>query len=116
MTSDRLRQRVADVAAGAGLRSPKVMVVEKAGALNAVVGGVGRQKIVVFGPGLAEATDSETARPATGVEDEAVAIAAHEVAHVRYGDVWLRIVTGTAQVGLTLGVLILAGNSQALLR
>jgi Zn-dependent protease with chaperone function len=116
VTSDRLRQRVADAAAGAGLRSPKILVVEKAGPLNATVGGVGRQKIVVFGPGLAEATDTETARPATGVEDEAVAIATHEVAHVRYGDAWLRIVTGTAQVGLTLGVLVLAGGSQGLLR
>ncbi|WP_199515904.1 M48 family metalloprotease [Nucisporomicrobium flavum] len=115
VTSDRLRQRVAAAAAGAGLRSPQILVVEKPGPLNAVVGGVGRQKITVFGPGLAETTDDETARPATGVEDEAVAIATHEVAHVRYGDGWLRMLTGTAQAGFTLAVLVLAGNTPGLL-
>ncbi|MEV6349592.1 M48 family metalloprotease [Actinoplanes sp. NPDC051851] len=115
VTSDRLRQRVADAAHTAGLRSPKVLVVEKPGPLNAIVGGVGRQKIAVFGPGLAETTDDETARPATGVEDEAVAIATHEVAHVRYGDGWLRLLTGTAQAGFTLAVLVLAGNTPSLL-
>jgi STE24 endopeptidase len=116
VTSDRLHQRISDAATGAGLRSPKIMVVEKAGPLNATVGGVGRQKIAVFGPGLAEATDAQTAGPATGIEDEAVAIATHEVAHVRYGDMWIRTLTGTAQVALTLGVLVLAGTSQGLLR